>query len=396
MGLAVAVLALVAAGPAVAADGGGGLGAAPGGGGHPHPAPARHQQPRPAPSAARTLVIRGGGDGHGVGMSQYGAEGYALHGFTDGQILAHYYPGTAIASASATQTVRVLLGDGRALFSGASAAGGTRLDPGHTYSVVATGLGDAVAVVAASGRRVATARGPLTVVGPGPLVTAGGRYRGTLQFSADGSGGVDTVNDVALDDYVQGVIAAEMPSSWAPAALEAQAIAARTYALTTTVHGAGFDLYDDTRSQMYGGVDAETAPTDAAAAATAGQIVTDAGRPAVTYFFASSGGHTESVQNVWPGSPADPWLQGVSDPYDGAADDPYQSWTVTLSLAAATTKLGALVHGTLRGIVITRHGVSPRVMTAEVKGTRGTTTVTGAQLQQAFGLLSTDATFTVG
>ena len=175
-----------------------------------------------------------------------------------------------------------------------------------------------------------------------------------------------------------------------------QAIAARTYAITTTVDGDGYDLYDDTRSQMYGGVGAETAPSNAAVAATAGEIVTYQGRPAVTYFFASSGGHTESIQNVWPGAAADPWLQGVPDPYDDAADNPYDPWTVTLSIASATSKLGSLVHGTLRRIVVTRHGVSPRIMTAQVIGTGGTTNVTGTELAQAFGLDSTDARFEFG
>ena len=113
---------------------------------------------------------------------------------------------------------------------------------------------------------------------------------------------MQTVNAVGLDDYVRGVVAAEMPSSWAAAALEAQAVAARTYAITTDVGGNGYDLYPDTRSQMYGGVEAETPATDAAVAATGGQIVTYDGKPAVTYFFASSGGHTESIQNVWAGA----------------------------------------------------------------------------------------------
>jgi stage II sporulation protein D len=241
-----------------------------------------------------------------------------------------------------------------------------------------------------------SAHGTLSVSGPGPLHTAGGTYRGHLEFSDDTTGGVRTVDAVGLDDYVRGVVAAEMPASWDPAALEAQAIAARTYAITTSVHGTGYDLYDDTRSQMYGGVDAETATTDAAVRATAGQVVTDGGRPVVTYFFSSSGGHTESIQNVWAGSAPEPWLTGVPDPYDGADDDPYHSWSVTISTRAATAKLGSLVDGTLRGIVVTRHGVSPRIMTARVIGSRGSTTVTGDQLAQAFGLSSTDARFSVG
>jgi stage II sporulation protein D len=381
--LALRALLLVMVGSAAAAPtGGGGVGLGPGAG---------------AGAPPGTLVIRGGGDGHGVGMSQYGAEGEALHGASDRAILAHYYTGTGLGHVDPGRTVRVLVADGRATVRGASAAGRVPLIPARTYTVSAGGVaGGLVIAAAAGGHPVAVLRAPVTVTGPGPLRSGGGSYRGALQFSAEPSGGVRTVNVVGLDDYVRGVVAAEMPSSWAPAALEAQAIAARTYAVTTTVDGSGFDLYDDTRSQAYGGVAAETAPTDAAVAATAGQVVTDSGRPVVTYFFASSGGFTESIQNVWPGSAPAPWLVGVPDPYDAAAGDPYHSWHLQLSLAAATVKLGALVDGTLKRILVTRRGVSPRVISARVVGTAGTTTVSGAQLQQAFGLLSTDMSFTVG
>src|SRR5437899_11354679 len=125
------------------------------------------------------------------------------------------------------------------------------------------------------------------------------------------------VRDLALETYVRGVVSAEMPASWSPAALEAQAIASRTYALTAHAGGSRFDVYADTRSQVYRGVAARAPQTDAAVTATAGQIVTYAGRPAITYFFASSGGRTENVEAAFPGSLAEPWLRGVLDPYDG-------------------------------------------------------------------------------
>jgi hypothetical protein len=139
-----------------------------------------------------------------------------------------------------------------------------------------------------------------------------------------------TVDVVPLDDYVRGVVSAEMPASWPAAALEAQAVAARTYAITTGVGSSAYDLYDDTRSQMYAGVSA----------------------------------------------------------------DPYHAWGSQMSLAAATAKLAALVHGTLVGTTVTSHGVSPRILTARIVGTRGSTSVTGAQLQSAFGLATTYAAFT--
>ncbi len=344
--------------------------------------------------AAAELYIRGGGEGHGIGMSQYGAYGYALHGYDYRSILAHYYVGTAIGSVNPERIVRVLLSTGSASFSGATSAGGLALEEAATYTVQAT-PGGSLKLLDAGGHSLGTLRAPVTVSGPGPLTVPGrGRYRGELELRPDGQGGVETVNAVGLDDYVRGVVAAEMPAGWAAQALEAQAVAARTYAITTTVGAAGYDLYDDTRSQMYGGVGAETPATDGAVAATSGQIVTYDGRPAVTYFFASSGGYTEDVENVWPGASAEPWLRGVPDPYDNAGGDPYHRWRSQMSLAAAASKLAGLVQGRLVGIAVTRQGVSPRILQASVVGSRGATVVTGDQLQSAFGLATTYARFT--
>jgi stage II sporulation protein D len=346
-------------------------------------------------SAASTMYVTGGGYGHGIGMSQYGAYGYALHGWSYGQILGHYYTGTAIGQTDSGQIVRVLLGSGSAAFAGATHAGAKQLNPSLTYRVRPNADGSLTLVNQSSGKRAGKFPAPLAVTGPGPLSVAGlGAYRGSLEFRPNGSGGVYTVNAVGLDDYVRGVIAAEMPSSWAPEALKAQAVAARTYAITTDVAGSFYNLYPDTRSQVYRGVATETPASDAAVAATSGQIVTYDGAPAVTYFFASSGGHTENIEDAWPGATADPWLRGVADPYDGAGGDPYHRWVRQLSLTAAAKHLGGLLKGKLIGIKVTQHGVSPRIMSAVVVGTGGSTIVTGGQLQGAFDLLSTWARFT--
>ena len=346
-------------------------------------------------NAASTFFIRGGGDGHGIGMSQYGAEGYAQHGRSYKFILAHYYQGTSLGHTDPRQVVRVLLGTGSAAFAGATAAAGQQLDPSATYTVRPLANGS-LGVFDGAGKRVAGGAAPLIATGPGPLSVAGlGAYRGSLEFRPDGSGGIETVEAVGLDDYVRGVISEEVPSSWAPEALKSQAIAARTYAITTDVGGGDYNLYPDTRSQMYAGVGAETPSTDAAVAATRGQVVTYNGVPVVTYFFSSSGGHTENIENVWPGATPEPWLRGVPDPYDGAAGDPYRRWGSQMTTAAAAAKLGALVKGSLLGIRVTKHGASPRILTAQVIGTGGRVNVTGLQLQRAFGLLTTYASFTI-
>jgi len=325
-------------------------------------------------------------------MSQDGALGYAEHGKSYRFILAHYYKGTTLGSTNPTQLVRVLLGTGTARFSGASYADAEQLKATTTYGVRANANGT-LTLLNSSGAQAGQFPSPLTVTGGGPLSVNGGLYRGAVEFRASG-GSVQTFEAVDLEDYVRGVISAEVPASWPAEALRAQAVAARTYAITTNVGGSGFDVYPDTRSQMYRGVAAETAATDAAVAATRGEVVEYGGRPAVTYFFSSSGGHTENIENVWRGDTPEPWLRGAPDPYDGAGGDPYHRWGSDMTVAAAAVRLGGLVKGQLLGIQVTKHGSSPRVLTASVVGTRGSTSVTGDALQRDFRLLTTYASFT--
>lgn len=351
-----------------------------------------HVVPHVSEPSASGFYVRGGGDGHGIGLSQYGTLGYAQHGWSYQRILAHYYQGTSLGSVSPSDIIRVQLKNGSAAFSGASRAGSKTLKPGNTYTV---SVSSGQLKLSAPGVKASTVSAPLTVSGPGPLALAGlGEYRGDFVFLPDGSGGVQTVNALDIEDYVRGVISAEMPSSWPAEALRAQAVAARTYALTSGSVGSTFDVYPDTRSQMYEGVAAETPATDAAVSATRGKAVTYHGAPVVTYFSSSSGGHTESIQNVWLGSSPEPWLRGVSDPYDGAGANPNHHWAHNLSAAAASRKLRGLVKGSLVGIKVLEHGVSPRIVQAAVVGTKGTSAVTGPALQQDFGLMSTYVSFT--
>jgi stage II sporulation protein D len=199
------------------------------------------------------------------------------------------------------------------------------------------------------------------------------------------------VQTLALETYVRGVVSAEVPASWPLAALEAQAVASRTYALTAHAGGSRFDVYADTRSQVYRGVAAETPRTDAAIAATAGQIVTYEGLPATTYFFASSGGRTESAENAFLGSQPEPWLRGVTDAYETAQS----GWKLSMSFAAASARLKGLVKGGFRGIEVLSRGFSPRILSAEVLGSGGNTRVSGPELAVRLGLSSTWAYFSV-
>lgn len=344
-----------------------------------------------------TLQISGAGDGHGVGMSQEGALGFAQHGFSYGQILAHYYTGTALGQAPAGTHVSVLLAGnrGRLSFSGADLAASHHLNPAAVYTVALFGHG-----VRLRGGGVTITAPSLSVSGPGPLTLRGtaengvknGAYRGELEFSPALHGGLNALNVLGLEDYVRGTVANEMPAGWPAAALAAQAVASRTYAVTSKAGPNGeFDLYSDTRSQLYRGVAGETPATDAATAATAGQLVTYAGRPAITFFFSSSGGATESVQNAFGGSP-EPWLRGVPDPFD---QGPLHSWSMSMSFAAASARLKGLVHGSFEGIEVLRRGYSPRILSAYVMGSAGPTAVTGAELEQRLGLYDTWAYFSV-
>jgi SpoIID/LytB domain protein len=358
-----------------------------------------------AAGAKGTLVIRGRGFGHGVGMSQWGAYGYARHGWDHKAILAHYFTGTAIGDAGGAPAVRVLLATGRAraAFTQATSAGGRRLDPAKTYSVTSNGLNGTV-LRSPSGRALGRTAGALRVTGDGaPVVVKGrsgagvrdGEYRGALDISASAVRGVDVVDAVGLEDYVRGVVAAESPSTWPAAALQAQAVAARTYAITTDAGTSadGFTQYADTRSQVYQGVAGETAATDAAVTATRGEVVTYGGRPVATYFFSTSGGRTENVENSFLGARPAPWLKSVDDPYDDAS--PKHRWgPLRFTRAQAARRLKGLVKGSFRAIDVTRRGVSPRVVRAVVIGTRGSTAVTGPELRKRFGLFDTWATFT--
>ncbi|MDP9347324.1 MAG: SpoIID/LytB domain-containing protein, partial [Actinomycetota bacterium] len=356
----------------------------------------------PGAQAATKLTIRGAGFGHGIGMSQFGAYGYALHLTDYPTILGHYYTGTALSQLSANPDVGVLLQDGRpsVRFTGALSAGELDLDQAETYSV-AQGAGGLV-IRDAAGAEIATTAGPLRVAAPvgGAVELLGvstpgvrdGRYRDALVLSASGSR-MRAVNVLGLEDYVRGVVSGESPASWPTEALRAQAVAARTYAITSNAGGATFTQYADTRSQVYRGVSGETPTTDAAVRDTAGQVVTYNGTPATTFFFSTSGGETEDIENSFVGSAPKPWLKAVEDPFDNLS--PKHRWgPFKYTAAQAGRKLGRLLKGRFTKIKVLQRGASPRVVRAQVVGTKGIVNVTGPQLRRVFGLFDTWAYFT--
>jgi stage II sporulation protein D len=352
--------------------------------------------------ASSLLVIRGAGFGHGIGMSQYGAYGYALHGQDYRFILGHYYTGTSLASLDSNPDVRVLLQAGRAsaVITGAQTAGGQPLDVTKTYTVTQGGDGlvvkdgdKALFTSVPPMRLEAPAGGTVLLKGTSTPAVRDGLYRGAIEVRPSGSG-VNAINALDLEDYVRGVVSGESPSTWPAEALKAQAVAARSYAVTTSKGGDGFDQYADERSQVYKGALAEFPSTDAAVAATRGEVVTFLGRPVTTYFFSTSGGRTENIENSFVGSQPQPWLKGVDDPYD--TESPKHVWAtpIRLTMKQAKKALGRLVLGRFKRIKVLQRGTSPRVVRAVVVGTKGTAGVTGPQLRSAFGLWDTWAYFT--
>jgi stage II sporulation protein D len=338
-----------------------------------------------APAGSGALFLFSGhGWGHGVGMSQYGAYGYAQHGSTYQQILAHYYPGTTLGPAPVS-TIRVLLADKRKTLTISSELPFSVRDGTGKSHALAAGAITLRPALAIGGKALPP---PLTFVpGKGAPLTLARPYRGRLLVDVV-DGKLRAIDIVGLEQYLYGVVPSEMPSSWAPEALKAQAVAARSYALATRAVGAPFDVYSDTRSQLYLGVARESASTTAAVNATRRQVVLYGGSVATTYFSSTSGGKTESSQS-WTGT-AVPYLVSVADPYDDIS--PYHSWgpvpLTARSIVKALKLPGAILDAT------TTPSATGRVAQLTFATPFAPVTITATKLRGAVGLRST--WFTVG
>lgn len=362
--------------------------------------------------ASGTFTVQGHGYGHGHGMSQYGAQGAARQGLSAAQILSFYYPGTTVAtkvqpirvliSADTTRDTNVLAEPGltvRDLGSSTTYAlpdiAGVRRwrlnvdKAGHTVVAYQTGRWHryrpgGLAYLVGDGQ-LRAADGTLTLVLPGGTTTA--TYRGALRGAspAPGSTDRDTVDVVSVEQYLRGVVSAEMPASWDPAALQAQAVAARTYALFEKADNAGrYSQICDTGScQVYRGTSAEYPSTDAAIRATRGQYLTYGGRPAFTQFGSSSGG--------WTADGGEPYLRAQPDPYDGWAGNPVHSWSKKVDEGVLERRYPRI--GDLRRIDITaRDGngdYGGRVQSLVLVGAKGKQAISGGTFQSLLGLRST-------
>jgi stage II sporulation protein D len=280
------------------------------------------------------FVVSGHGWGHGVGMSQYGAFGYAKHGVAYRGILAHYYPGTTLGTAP-VRKVRVLLAQGKAKLTISSTADFTVTDGTGTKHDVAAGkvaLDSKLRLTVDDAAKAKALPGPL-LFAPGTAPLELGRpYRGQIQVAASGQK-LTAIDVVGLEPYLQGVVPSEMPHTWASDALKAQAVAARSYALSHLQTGA-FDLFRDTRSQVYGGIPAEAPSASEAVQATARQVLLYQGEIATTFFFSSSGGRTATGAEVFGVDV--PYLVSVDDHWDERS--PHHAWVPRMLTGAAVRK----------------------------------------------------------
>jgi stage II sporulation protein D len=346
-------------------------------------------QPAPAPGEA-LFVVSGRGWGHGVGMSQYGAYGMALEGRSHEEILAHFYAGTNTGRAGAKK-LRVLLAEGRMAVSLTSPGAFTIVDGTGTKHRMQPGALTLRPKLAFKGPKGRVKGMSLLLVRPGPggpLTFDGQPFRGAFELSFQ-KGFLRVINVVPLDAYIQGVVANEMPFSWPAEALEAQAIAARTYALASVVKGKPYHLYADVRDQVYRGVAGETERTNDAVRATAGKVVLYGGKIATTFYFSSSGGRTANAEDVF-GS-AVPYLVSRPDPWD--RHSPHHRWgPVLLGARTVQSKFGVGAR------VVDAVGVptpSGRLKTFTLQTLGGPSKVPVALLRTSLGLRSTWVTIGV-
>ena len=362
-------------------------------------------------------TIDGRGHGHGRGMSQWGAQGAATKGIGYRQILSTYYPGTGLGSGSDSSPIQVWISDDSDDELRVASSAGLTLASGNQVLRLPSLLADKTVtrwrvrlvngVPFADGlgsdlvwRSLNMPAGSPVEFRPGSsgtvrvvLPTGAMRdYRGDIQAVPTGSK-LRTVNETTMGNYLRSVVPTEMPAEWLPAALNAQAVAARTYALWKTRYdNRGFaDICDTNSCQAYRGVRSlsaagsvtrtwETAKTDAAVTATAGQWLSYNGKPALTEFSSSNGGR--SVYGDFP------YLPARQDLWDGAVKNPEHAWTVTLPATKISNRWPQI--GKVQFLqVLSRDGKGTwggRVISILVVGTKRSITLTGSAFVNEMGL----------
>ncbi|MDQ3937391.1 MAG: SpoIID/LytB domain-containing protein, partial [Chloroflexota bacterium] len=357
----------------------------------------------------------GNGSDHGVGLSQQGARARANAGQTHAQILAHYYTGSALGTVAPGLRVRVRLADSYQPTSDVPARvvarGGSwqsALFPGNTfpadsYLEMTPDMGTWSASVFDATDSLLARVSDATDVLMEPAEPATlfemrfrdslrryDRYRGEMRLRLNGAG-IQAINVVSMNDYLRGVVPAEMPATWHIEAVRAQAIASRGYAYAKLRTTGFFDLRPDSNDQVYGGVNVEHWRSNAAVVDTDDVVVTVDGKPVQTYFFALAGGHTENNEYVFGVSAGGnvtstplSYLRGQPDldpdglPWDrNAPNFAWSSGSFTMAqLSAVLANDPRTAVGELNSVAFER-GVSGRVYRATLTGVAGTKVVSG-------------------
>lgn len=330
------------------------------------------------PGSGGVFAIEGHGWGHGRGMSQYGAQGAAQLGKTADEITSFYYPNTA-KTALPNAYLRILVQEDEGTDLTVFPATGLKMQDvaSGASAVLRSGPSRWRAVHDSTGFRIqsltgstwsnetvaghVTFQGPVRFSGP-PLVRValpGGvsrDYRVAVQAAYRTATTLYTVAYMGMEDYLRGVVPKESSASWPAASLQAQAIAARSYAAYKRAHAPSsqvFDICDTTQCQVFGGTNSyaadgtrtpqEAASTDGAVAKTAGVIRTYNGDPIFAEFSASNGGLSVAGDV--------PYLVEQDDPYDGVTGSSVHSWTATLTAAQVQARFPAI--GTLDKLTVT-------------------------------------------
>ncbi|HEV3087797.1 MAG TPA: SpoIID/LytB domain-containing protein [Candidatus Elarobacter sp.] len=263
----------------------------------------------------------------------------------------------------------------RALFLKSVAAGATTIATGGLD--VWDPLSPQIRVLVANDTRGETPQ----VAADGTFAYGGKRWRGAPSTVGSGDGKMMLVTTIDVDAYLQGVVPLESPPSWPAAALEAQAIVARTFALARRTLSRPYDVRADESDQRWGGVEAEHSAATAAIRATRGRTLVYGAGPASVFYSSCCGGHTADIVSVWNGAPL-PYLRGVEDPH--CIQAPEYRWSRTVDLSRAVAAFGSRTGGTLVGTALSEPDPTGRPRAVALLGTI-VATVPVADFRRALG-----------
>lgn len=252
-------------------------------------------------------------------------------------------------------------------------AGGVVI-PAWTFAYVRPTGGNGGELVNGDGAQLLTWQGGMVAHADNNFITIEGKeYRGSIIFNAS-DGKITVINQLSSEEYLYGVLPGETYASWPAEALKAQAVASRSYVLSSgrNRHSAlGFDVCNTTHCQVYTGSAREAASTNAAVDATAGQVCTANGKIVNTVFSASNGGYIEDSANVWGGSVS--YYVSKKDDYEKTDEISGMVWDVTVTNETIQNKLSAsgVNIGTVKGLEILKTAVSGRVTKLRIIGDAG-------------------------